>query len=79
MTQLVAKNHTVAELTAVSQINTTAFHFSIAADDSKPLNFTHEYQVAHIDPVGGSHVFSVQLGEHPQLRSLFFSASLTQI
>lgn len=63
-TELIAqKNFSVAELTEISQVNTTAFHFSIAMDDSKPLNFTHEYQVLFIEPSDGSHVFGVQLGE----------------
>jgi len=62
-TELVAwKNFSIPQLTAISQVNTTAFHFSIAADDSKPLNFTHEYQVLFIEPSDGSHVFGVQLG-----------------
>jgi len=64
-TELIAqKNSSIAQLTAISQVNTTAFHFSIAADDSKPLNFTHEYQIVFIEPGDGSHVFGVQLGEH---------------
>ena len=70
------KNSSIAQLTAISQVNTTAFHFSIAVDDSKPLNFTHEYQVVFIEPSDGSHVFGVQLGEHVPS---FFLASLTRI
>jgi hypothetical protein len=67
-TELIAqKNFSIPQLTAISQINTTAFHFSIAADDSKPLDFNHEYQVAFIEPSDGSHVFGVQLGERAQL------------
>ena len=31
-------------------------------DDSRPLNYTHEYQVLFIEPSDGSHVFGVQLG-----------------
>ncbi|KAF9649768.1 hypothetical protein BDM02DRAFT_3113217 [Thelephora ganbajun] len=62
-TEMIAqKNSSVSQLTAISQVNTTAFHFSIAVDDSKPLNLTHEYQVVFIEPSDGSHVFGVKLG-----------------
>jgi len=67
-TELIAqKNFSSAQLTAISQVNTTAFHFSIAADDRKPLNLTHEYQVVFVEPPSEPHVFGVQLGKHAQL------------
>ena len=73
-TELIAwKNSSIGELTAASQINTTAFHFSIAADDDKPLNYTHEYQIVFIEPSDGSHVFGVQLGTHNGRWILFLS------
>lgn len=73
-TELIAwKNSSIGELTAVSQINTTAFHFSIATDDDKPLNYTHEYQIVFIEPSDGSHVFGVQLGTHGERWMLFLS------
>jgi hypothetical protein len=63
-TELIAqKNFSIAQLTAISQVNTTAFHFSIAADDTKLLNLTHEYQVVFIETSDGSHVFEAQLGK----------------
>ncbi|KAG7444055.1 uncharacterized protein BT62DRAFT_934235 [Guyanagaster necrorhizus] len=40
----------------------SVFHFSIKADESHPLNYTHEYQVVFIEPTDGSHVFGLQLG-----------------
>jgi hypothetical protein len=62
--ELIAQlNFSTSQLTAISQINTTAFHFSVATDDKKPLNLTHAYQVVFIEPSDGSHVFGVQLGE----------------
>lgn len=62
-TELIAqKNSSISQLTAISQVNTTAFHFSIALDNTKPLNLTHEYQVVFIEPGDGSHVFEAQLG-----------------
>jgi len=70
-TELIAQqNSSTAQLTAISQVKTTAFHFSIAADDSKPLNLTHEYQVVFIEPSDGSHVFGVQLGKHAVINPL---------
>jgi len=41
----------------------TVFHFSLMLDDSRPLNFNHEYQVVFIEPSDGSHVFGIQLGQ----------------
>jgi hypothetical protein len=41
---------------------TTAFHFSVHADSTAPLNFTHEYQVVFIEPNDGTHVFELQTG-----------------
>ena len=48
----------------ITQMETgkTAFHFSIRSDESRPLNYTHEYQIVFIEPNDGSHVFGVQLG-----------------
>ena len=44
---------------------TTAFHFSVMADESRPLNYSHEYQVVFVEPNDGSHVFDLQLGASP--------------
>lgn len=40
-------------------------------DDSRPLNYTHEYQVVFIEPSDGSHVFGVQLGTFAEWWTLF--------
>ncbi|KAL0955827.1 hypothetical protein HGRIS_002030 [Hohenbuehelia grisea] len=39
-----------------------AFHFSIGLDETRPLNYKHEYQVVFVEPDDGSHIFGVQLG-----------------
>ena len=41
----------------------TVFHFSIKQDSSKPLNYSHEYQIVFIEPSDGSHVFGIHLGK----------------
>ncbi|KAK0201444.1 hypothetical protein DFS33DRAFT_1347386 [Desarmillaria ectypa] len=41
----------------------SVFHFSIKADETRPLNYTHEYQIVFIEPTDGSHVFGLQLGK----------------
>lgn len=41
----------------------SVFHFSIKADEKRPLNYNHEYQVVYIEPHDGTHVFEIQLGE----------------
>ncbi|PPQ63601.1 hypothetical protein CVT24_004461 [Panaeolus cyanescens] len=56
------KDWSPANLTPLIETGTTVFHFSIKADDRKPLNYKHEYQVVFIEPSDGSHVFGVQLG-----------------
>jgi len=40
----------------------TAFHFSVQAENSLPLNFAHEYQTVFIEPTDGSHTFELQTG-----------------
>ena len=67
-TELIAQvKGSVPQLTAISQVNTTAFHFSMTPDPANPLNLTHEYQAVFIEPTDGSHVFGVQLGKDAQL------------
>lgn len=67
-TELIAQvNSSVSNLTAISQVGTTAFHFSITPDTCKPLNLTHEYQVVFIEPTDGTHVFAIKLGKDAQL------------
>jgi len=44
------------------EAGSTTFHFSVHADNSHPLNLTHEYQVVWIEPNDGSHVFDLQIG-----------------
>jgi fibronectin type 3 domain-containing protein len=41
----------------------SVFHFSIKADEKRPLNYSHEYQVVYIESHDGTHVFDIQLGE----------------
>lgn len=50
------------DLNPILETGTTAFHFSIKQDVSRPLNYSHEYQIVWIEPNDGSHVFGVQLG-----------------
>ena len=47
---------------AASEVGTTVYHFSIQSDLSKPLNFSHEYQIVWIEPSDGTHVFDIQVG-----------------
>lgn len=47
---------------AMLEGGTTAFHFSVYADENQPLNYTHEYQAVFIEPNDGSHVFDLQIG-----------------
>jgi hypothetical protein len=62
-TELIAQvNQSAATADSLMEVNTTAFHFSIFRDESRPLNYSHEYQVVFIEPGDGSHVFGVQLG-----------------
>ncbi|KAF9046270.1 hypothetical protein BJ165DRAFT_1369156 [Panaeolus papilionaceus] len=56
------KDWSPGNLTPLIETGTTVFHFSIKADEKKPLNYNHEYQVVFIEPSDGSHVFGVQLG-----------------
>ncbi|KAK0222249.1 hypothetical protein IW262DRAFT_1272143 [Armillaria fumosa] len=43
----------------------SVFHFSIKADETHPLNYTHEYQIVFIEPSDGSHVFGLRLEGSP--------------
>ncbi|KAJ6489458.1 hypothetical protein DFH09DRAFT_1265819 [Mycena vulgaris] len=56
------KNGSSAALEAEADTGLSIFHFSIKADLSRPLNYSHEYQIVFIDPNDGSHVFGIQLG-----------------
>jgi Glycoside hydrolase 131 catalytic N-terminal domain len=58
----------------------TAFHFSVQADTTRPLNNTHEYQAVFIEITDGTHVFELQTGTcrawpGEPARELFFSSS----
>jgi len=46
----------------LSEVGTTVYHFSIQLDESKPLNYNHEYQIVWIEPNDGTHVFGINLG-----------------
>ena len=56
------KNGSPANLLPLMETGVTVFHFSIQADNKRPLNYTHEYQIVFIEPNDGSHVFGIQLG-----------------
>ena len=55
---------------AASEVGTTVYHFSIQRDDSKPLNYSHEYQIVWIEPNDGTHVFGVNLGKSLTITSI---------
>lgn len=76
-TELIAQqNNSSSALDEFMEVNTTTFHFSISHDDSKPLNYSHEYQIVFIEPGDGSHVFGVQLGT---FSSVSFDTQKSQI
>ncbi|KAJ6555028.1 hypothetical protein DFH09DRAFT_1280654 [Mycena vulgaris] len=56
------KNGSSTALDAEADTELSIFHFSIKADLSRPLNYSHEYQIVFIEPNDGSHVFGIQLG-----------------
>ena len=47
---------------ATSEVGTAVYHFSIQSDLSKPLNFSHKYQIVWIELSDGTHVFDIQVG-----------------
>ncbi|KAF8817078.1 hypothetical protein BYT27DRAFT_7075551 [Phlegmacium glaucopus] len=51
-----------SSLVSAMETGVSVFHFSIKTDESRPLNYSHEYQVVFIEPNDGSHVFDIQLG-----------------
>ena len=51
------------DLNPILETGKTVFHFSIKQDETRPLNYSHEYQIVFIEPNDGTHVFEVQLGE----------------
>ena len=53
-----------SNLILAMETGVSVFHFSIKADEKRPLNYSHEYQVVYIEPHDGTHVFEIQLGEH---------------
>ncbi|KAH9972002.1 hypothetical protein BGW80DRAFT_1173774 [Lactifluus volemus] len=53
-------NRTAFDATIESGV--TAFHFSVQADTTQPLNNTHEYQPVFIEPADGTHIFDLQTG-----------------
>lgn len=62
-TELIAANNgDHADLIPLMEQGTTVFHFSIKKDETKPLNYNHEYQIVFIEPNDGTHVFGIQLG-----------------
>ncbi|PBK60164.1 hypothetical protein ARMSODRAFT_997717 [Armillaria solidipes] len=62
-TELIAqKDGSATALNEEIDTGVSVFHFSIKADETRPLNYTHEYQIVFIEPSDGSHVFGLQLG-----------------
>ncbi|KAF8194437.1 hypothetical protein K438DRAFT_1906679 [Mycena galopus ATCC 62051] len=62
-TELIAqKDGNSTELDGEMEVGVSTFHFSIQADVSRPLNYSHEYQIVFIEPSDGTHVFEIQLG-----------------
>jgi len=62
-TEIIAqKARNSSSLVPIMETGVSVFHFSIKADDERPLNYSHEYQVVFIEPNDGSHVFEIQLG-----------------
>ncbi|KAF7357275.1 Glycoside hydrolase family 131 protein [Mycena sanguinolenta] len=62
-TELIAqKNENSTLLDAEMEVGVSTFHFSIKSDLSRPLNYSHEYQIVFIEPSDGTHVFEIQLG-----------------
>ena len=59
---IAANNGEHTNLITQMETNKTLFHFSIQKDETRPLNYTHEYQIVFIEPNDGSHVFGIQLG-----------------
>ncbi|KAB5591545.1 hypothetical protein CTheo_5011 [Ceratobasidium theobromae] len=56
-TELIAQNNRT-----MLQSGKSVWHFSIMRDDTRPLNYSHEYQIVFIEPDDGSHVFGVRVG-----------------
>ncbi|KAJ7615028.1 hypothetical protein DFH06DRAFT_1240391 [Mycena polygramma] len=56
------KNENSTALNVAMETGVSVFHFSIKPDVSRPLNYTHEYQIVFIEPSDGTHVFEIQLG-----------------
>ncbi|PBK95883.1 hypothetical protein ARMGADRAFT_925100 [Armillaria gallica] len=62
-TELIAqKGGSATALNEEIDTGVSVFHFSIKADETRPLNYTHEYQIVFIEPSDDSHVFGLQLG-----------------
>lgn len=62
-TEFIAQaNGSSTALDAVMEVGITVFHFSIQVDETRPLNFDHEYQIVFIEPDDGTHIFEVQIG-----------------
>lgn len=64
-TELITQGNPISNRTAFDETietGVTAFHFSLQADPQRPLNLTHDYQVAFIEPSDGTHVFGLELG-----------------
>lgn len=59
---IAANNGDHNDLNPILETGTTVFHVSIKQDPTRPLNFTHEYQIVFIEPNDGTHVFEIQLG-----------------
>jgi len=63
--ELIAQQSKTGDRTAFdAQIESgrTAFHFSVMADPTQPLNVSHEYQAVFIEPNDGTHVFQLDMG-----------------
>jgi hypothetical protein len=57
-----SKNGNRTAFDATLESGVTAFHFSVYADENRPLNYTHEYQTVWIEQSDGTHVFDLQIG-----------------
>ena len=50
-----------SSLMPAMETGVSVFHFSIKADEIRPLNYSHEYQVVYIEHRDGTHVFKFNL------------------
>ena len=63
--ELIAQQNQTGNRTAFNaeiESGQTAFHFSVMADPTQPLNVSHEYQAVFIEPNDGTHIFQLDMG-----------------